>query len=142
MLNPEQLVGEKIKQYRIDAHIDRGGMADVYLAFDENLHRQVALKIMLPAYAHDKQFVERFWREARTAARLDHPHIVQVYEISQTEGQRPYIAMQYIEGGSIKDKLNALDGRPLPAEEALTIVQKVALALNVAHNANIVHRDI
>ena len=142
MLDPKQLVGEKIKQYRIDAHIDRGGMADVYLAFDENLHRRVALKIMLPAYAHDKQFVERFWREARTAARLDHPNIVQVYEISQTESQRPFIAMQYIDGGSIKDKLNALNGRPLPAEEALAIVQKVALALNVAHNANIIHRDI
>ncbi len=142
MLDPEQLIGEKINQYRIDAHIDRGGMADVYLAFDEKLHRRVALKIMLPAYAHDKQFVERFWREARTAARLDHPNIVQVYEISQTEGQRPYIAMQYIDGGSIKDKLTALDGRAMPAEEALAIVQKVALALNVAHNANIIHRDI
>ncbi|MCB9420397.1 MAG: protein kinase [Ardenticatenaceae bacterium] len=142
MLDPEQLVGEKIKQYRIDDHIDRGGMADVYLAFDENLHRRVALKIMLPAYAHDKQFVERFWREARTAARLDHPNIVQVYEISQTEGQRPYIAMQYIDGGSIKDRLNALNGRPMPAEEALAIVRQVALALNVAHDANIIHRDI
>ena len=142
MLNPEQLVGEQIKQYRIEAHIDRGGMADVYLALDENLQRRVALKIMLPAFAHDKQFVERFWREARTAARLDHTHIVQVYEISSTPDERPYIAMQYIEGGSLKDKLVALDGRLLPVEEALTIVRQVAVALSVAHNAQIVHRDI
>ncbi len=142
MLDPKQLVGEQIKQYRIEAHIDRGGMADVYLAQDMNLQRKVALKIMLPAYAHDKQFVERFWREARTAARLDHPNIVQVYEISSTPGQRPYIAMQYIDGGSLKDKLTALDGRPLPEKEALTIIRQVADALSVAHNANVIHRDI
>jgi serine/threonine protein kinase len=142
MLDPEQLVGEKIKQYRIDAHIDRGGMADVYLAFDENLHRRVALKIMLPAFAHDRQFVERFWREARTAAGLDHPHIVQVYEIDSTPDQRPYIAMQYIEGGSLKDKLLALGDGSMPVDTALTILRQVALALGVAHDAHIVHRDI
>lgn len=142
MLEPEQLVGEKIKQYRIDAHIDRGGMADVYLAFDENLHRRVALKIMLPAFAHDRQFVERFWREARTAAGLDHPNIVQVYEIDSTPDQRPYIAMQYIEGGSLKDRLLALGEGAMPVDTALTILRQVALALGLAHDAHIVHRDI
>jgi serine/threonine-protein kinase len=62
MLEPEQLVGKQIKHYQIQDHIDRGGMADVYLAFDETLQRQVALKIMLPAFAHDKQFIDRFRR--------------------------------------------------------------------------------
>ena len=142
MLDPEALVGKQIKQYRIDAHVDRGGMADVYLALDENLQRRVALKIMLPAFAHDKQFVDRFWREARTAARLDHPNIVQVYEIGSTPDERPYIAMQYIEGGSLKDKLGALDGRLLPVTEALAIMRQVTVALGVAHAAHIVHRDI
>ena len=142
MLEPEQLIGEQIKQYKIQDHIDRGGMADVYLALDETLQRQVALKIMLPAFAHDKQFVERFWREAQTAARLDHTHIIQVFEIGNTDDHRPYIAMQYIDGGSLKDKLLALDGRLMPVEEALKVVRQVAVALGVAHDASIVHRDV
>ncbi|MCP4425444.1 MAG: protein kinase [Chloroflexi bacterium] len=142
MLNPERLVDTKINQYHIQAHIDRGGMADVYLALDENLQRRVALKIMLPAFAHDEQFVERFWREARTAARLDHPNIVRVYEIGNTPGERPYIAMQYIDGGSLKDKLVSLDGRPMLVDDALTVIRQIAIALGVAHDAQIVHRDI
>ncbi|HFQ93316.1 MAG TPA: serine/threonine protein kinase, partial [Anaerolineae bacterium] len=143
--NSYKLLGQQIDQYRILRHIARGGMADVYLAEDVDLERKVALKIMLDALAaSDPQFAERFRREAITVAKLDHPNIVQVYTVGQTPDGQPYIAMQYIEGGSLRDKLKELSDRRklLTTEQALNIVRQIALALAVAHKAGIVHRDL
>ena len=140
-----KLVGQQIDQYHIVRHIARGGMADVYLAEDIDLERKVALKVMLAALATaDPQFAERFRREAKTVARLDHPNIVQVYTVGQTPTGQPYIAMQYIEGGSLQKKLKELADRKklLTTEQALNIVRQIALALGAAHEAGIVHRDL
>ncbi len=142
-------IGTRIGQYEIREHIARGGMADVYLAYEEELERKVALKIMLPALAQDAQFVQRFRREARTVARLDHPNIVQIYSVGLTPerpgvAQRPYIAMKFVEGGSLRDKMQQLAarGKLLTTEQTLNIIRHVAEALSVAHNANIIHRDL
>ena len=91
-----RLVGQTIDQFHIIKHIARGGMADVYLAKDTILGREVAFKVMLDALALDPQYVKRFQREARVVARLDHPNIVHVYSTGQTQFGQPYIAMQYI----------------------------------------------
>jgi serine/threonine-protein kinase len=143
-MDTEKYIGHKIDRYRIVQHIARGGMADVYLAEDEDLGRKVALKIMLDTLAIDPQFVQRFRQEARTVARLDHPNIVQVYTVGETPTGRPYIAMQYIEGGALREKLEQLArrGKLLTTEQALNVARQIALALAVAHQAQIVHRDL
>ncbi len=148
-MDTKYLIGQQIDNYRIIKHIDRGGMADVYLAEDVNLKRQVALKIMLDILAVDAEFVQRFRREAQTVARLNHPNIVQVYTVGMTAtqsqtAQRPYIAMRYIEGGSLRDKLKQLAQRNklLTTEQALNIIRQIALALIAAHKAGIIHRDL
>jgi serine/threonine-protein kinase len=142
--NPNELVGQQIEQYEIHKHIARGGMADVYLARDVTLERLVALKIMLPALAANDDFVARFQREAQIVARLEHPNIVQIYSIGQTRTNRPYLAMQYIEGGSLQDTLAQLEanGELLDTHQALGIINKMADALRVAHEAGIIHRDL
>jgi Tol biopolymer transport system component len=119
-------------------------MADVYLADDLGLRRKVVLKIMLPHLAQDEAFVTRFQREARTTARLNHPNIIQVYSTGLTPDGRPYLAMQYIRGGTLHEKLTRLaaQGELLPAQTALTIMRQIADALNFAHGAGIVHRDL
>jgi serine/threonine protein kinase len=137
-METRQLIGQQIDRYLILDHIARGGMADVYLAEDVDLKREVALKVMLEVLAQDPLFVQRFRREARTVARLDHPNIVQVYSTGLTPTNQPYIAMQYIRGGSLREKLEELAarGKLLTAEQALNIVRQVALALGVAHDGS------
>ncbi len=144
MADPDLLVGQRIEQYEILKHIARGGMADVYLAYEGDLQRKVALKIMLPALAADEQYVARFRREAQTVARLDHPNIVHVYGIGLMDDGRPYIAMQYVEGGSLRDTLVKMgqENRLIETHQSLSIIGKMADALHVAHNAGIMHRDI
>jgi serine/threonine-protein kinase len=144
MSDPKALVGQQIEQYVIRKHIARGGMADVYLAYEEELQRKVALKIMLPALVADEQYVVRFQREAQTVAQLDHANIVHVYAIGLTVEGRPFIAMQYIEGGSLRDTLVRVSqqGQLVDTNQALTIIGKMADALQVAHAVGIVHRDI
>ncbi len=143
-MDTEQFIGQQIDRYIIVNHIARGGMADVYLAEDIDLKRKVALKVMLEMLAADPQFVQRFRREAQTVAQLDHPNIVQVYSTGLTPSKQPYIAMQFIEGGSLQEKLEQLDarGKLLTTEQALNITRQLALALGVAHDAHIVHRDL
>ncbi len=148
-MDAENLVGQQIDRYRILKHIARGGMADVYLAEDVDLKRKVAFKVMLAALSTDPQFAARFRREAQIVAKLEHPNIVQIYRTglmpSQSAAiQQPYLVMQYIDGGSLRDKLQALadQGKSLTTEQALTITSKIAQALAVAHRANIVHRDL
>jgi len=148
-MDTERFVGQQIDQYRIVRHIARGGMADVYLAEDVDLKRKVALKIMLDTLAVDDQFVQRFRREAQIVARLDHPNIVQIYTVGMMPAQpraapRPYLAMQYIEGGSLRDKLQQLAqrGKLLTAEQSLNITRQIAEALAMAHQAEVIHRDL
>lgn len=144
MLDPETVVGMQVDSYQIEAHIARGGMADVYLAHDLDLDRQVILKVLLPAFAQDQEFVERFRREAKAMARLEHPNIVRVYRVGALPSEQPYIAMQYIDGGSLEEALLKLSAQRqmLTLEYALALIRQIADALSAAHQAGIVHRDI
>src|SRR3712207_3762847 len=117
-----------------------GGMARVYLARDNVLDREVALKVLRDQYGYDEALVERFRREARNAASLNHPNIVQVYDQGRDDDGTYYIAMEYVPGGTLKD-LMAKEGSLAP-KEAAGIASRVAVALEVAHGRGIVHRDI
>ena len=126
-------------RYAIDGPIARGGMADVFLARDQQLDRQVAIKILFPEYARDPNFVERFRREAQNAAMLNHANIVSVYDYGQERGTY-FIVMEYVEGQSLRDVLRS-EGR-MPAMQAARIAAEIAAALDFAHRHGVVHRDI
>ena len=114
-------------------------MASVYLAEDNELPRQVALKLLPNQFIADKQLTERFFREARAAAKLEHPNIILIYEASVFEGQ-PFIAMQFIDGPTVADLISA-KGK-IEIEESVSIICKVLETLEAAHNKGIFHRDI
>lgn len=126
-------------RYEIIASLARGGMAEVFLAHDRTLDRKVALKALFPEYAREPSFVERFRREAQAAANLNHPNIVAIHDWGQDTGTY-FIVMEYVEGRSLRDLL-ASNG-PLPSDVALRIGSEIASALEAAHRAGIVHRDI
>ncbi|MDQ3778348.1 MAG: protein kinase, partial [Actinomycetota bacterium] len=126
-------------RYRILRKLGTGGMANVYLAEDEELGRRVAIKILNDRHASDDQFVERFRREAKNAAGLSHPNIVSIYDRGEAEGTY-YIAMEYLEGRSLKDRIVA-EG-PLPTSAAIECTRQILRAVGFAHRRGIVHRDI
>ena len=126
-------------RYRIMRKLGSGGMADVYLAEDEELGRRVAIKILNDKYAPDEQFVERFRREAKNAAGLSHPNIVSIYDRGEAEGTY-YIAMEYLDGRSLKELVVARG--PLPIADAIAATRQVLAALRFAHRKGVVHRDI
>lgn len=144
MMDATKLAGQQIDRYHILQHLARGGMADVYLAEDLDLHRRVALKVLLDVLAAEEPFVQRFRREARTVAQLEHPNIVQVYGTGLTPTGQPYIAMQFIDGPSLSEKLNefAEAGRLAPTTQVLALVRQIAAALAAAHQAGVIHRDL
>ena len=115
-------------------------MADVYLAHDDVLGRDVALKVMNGRYAHDDEFVERFRREAQSAAALSHPNIVSIYDRGESEDGTYYIAMEYLPGGTLKDRI--LKRGALAPRTAASVALQIAEALRAAHGAGVVHRDI
>ncbi len=126
-----------IPGYRILSALGRGGMATVYLALQESVQRQIALKVMSPTLIGDSEFGERFLREARIAANLHHPHIVQVHDVGRA-GDFHYIAMEYLAGGPALRRDEAPRGLPF----ALRVVREIALALDFAHRRGVIHRDI
>ncbi|MYI53372.1 MAG: serine/threonine protein kinase [Acidimicrobiaceae bacterium] len=126
-------------RYELLRRIARGGMADVYLARDASLDRQVAVKVLFPEFANDPSFVERFRREAKAAANLNHPNIVGIYDWGQEQGTY-YIVMEYVVGRSMADVMRST-GRLSP-DRAAEIASDVAEALSSAHNAGLVHRDV
>ncbi len=134
------LIGQLLdNRYQVTSLLARGGMATVYLATDTRLDRVVALKVMHPHLASDPGFVARFQREARSAARLSHPHVVGVYDQGESVGQ-VYLAMEYIPGRTLRDVLDEYG--PLSLEQALVLLDPVLEALDAAHAAGFVHRDI
>jgi serine/threonine protein kinase len=120
------LIGEQIDQYLIQKLIARGGMAEVYLATDVMLQRQVALKVMLSELAIDQTATARFRREAEAVARLNHPNIIQIYTTGVTPDNRPYLAMQYVPGGSLQQKLAELSrqGQQMSVGESLYLSRR------------------
>jgi beta-lactam-binding protein with PASTA domain/predicted Ser/Thr protein kinase len=126
-------------RYQIVRHLARGGMAEVYLARDLLLDRQVALKVLFPEFSTDPSFVERFRREARAAANLNHPNIVSVYDWGE-EGGTYFIVMEYIEGPTLRDVIRG-EG-PLFPNRAAEIGAEIAAALEFAHRRGVIHRDV
>jgi serine/threonine-protein kinase len=126
-------------RYRLEARIGSGGMSTVYLAFDETLQRQVAIKLLNREVASDSDQLERFRREARAVAQLSHPHIVGVIDQGE-DADRPYIVFEYVEGETLKERIRRL-GR-LPIAEAVAYAIEIARALGAAHARHIVHRDV
>ncbi|MBE0447299.1 MAG: serine/threonine protein kinase [Actinobacteria bacterium] len=127
------------ERYRIDEVIGRGGMAMVYRAFDTVLYRPVAIKILHAQFAHNPHFVERFKREAQSAASLVHRNITTIYDTGYADGMY-FIIMEYINGRTLKQVID--DRAPLPITESADIARQVAEALNHAHSRGIIHRDI
>jgi serine/threonine protein kinase len=131
--------GSRIAGYLIQEQIGRGGMAVVYRASDPRLNRPVALKILAPELAGDAAFRQRFLREMRAAASVDHPHIVPVFDAGEADGAL-FIAMRYVSGQDLRTLLDA--ERTLPAARVAHIVTQVASALDEAHSRGLVHRDV
>ena len=138
-MEPFTPVGTEVGRYRLESVIGRGGMAIVYQAEDLRLGRRVALKVLAPELAESPDFRERFLRESRFAAGLEHPNIVPIYEAGDADGLL-YIAMRYLPDGDL-NKLLAKEGRLAPAE-VVAIGSQVAAALDTAHAVGLVHRDV
>ncbi|MFC7344083.1 Stk1 family PASTA domain-containing Ser/Thr kinase [Saccharopolyspora griseoalba] len=139
------LVGSMLEgRYRVDSLIARGGMSTVYRGLDTRLERPVALKVMDERYSGDRSFVERFEREARSAAKLHHNDIVAVFDQGVDrgpDGDRVFLVMELVEGCTLRD-LIVDRGGPLPLAMALSVLEPLLSALSVAHRAGMVHRDV
>ena len=137
--SPQAPKRARIGGYEIIAKLGQGGMGAVFKATQLSVARTVALKVLPPRLAQNKEFVTRFFREARSAAKLNHPNVVQAIDAGQADDYY-YFAMEFIEGQSIEDVLKT--GRTVPEREALETVRDIGLALDFAHEAGIIHRDI
>jgi serine/threonine protein kinase len=131
--------GAEVAGYRLDEQIGQGGMAVVFRARDQRLDRQVALKLLAPGLAADVAFRQRFIRESRAAAAVDHPHIIPVYDAGDAGGVL-FIAMRFVHGGDVRSLL--AEQGALPVARAWSIVTQVGSALDAAHAHGLVHRDV
>lgn len=133
------LIGQTLgNKYKIVQLLGKGGMATVYKGYQEQIDRYVAIKVLPPHPGQDAEFAQRFLLEARTVARLQHPHILPVYDYG-TEGDVAYLATAYIEGGALGDRI---DSGPMPLSTVETYLREIASALDYAHRQGIVHRDV
>lgn len=138
-MSSSSLIGQTLGgKYKIIELLGRGGMATVYKGYHEEIDRYVAIKVLPPHPGQDTEFVERFRLEARTIARLQHPHILPVYDYG-TQGDILYLAVAYLEGGSLGDKI---DNGPMPLKTVETYLREIAAALDYAHRQGIIHRDV
>jgi hypothetical protein len=128
------------ERYELEHRLGHGGMATVYLARDLKLDREVAIKLLADNYAGDDEVRKRFSREARLAARLDHPNVVQVFDVGE-EDDRPYIVMEHVDGGTLADRLNGRK-RAMARAESLRLLGQLCDGLAHAHSKKLIHRDI
>jgi serine/threonine protein kinase len=145
-MQQDPLIGATLGNYKILAPLGQGGMARVYRASQENLGREVAVKVLPPWYAADRSFVERFNLEAKLVAGLSHPNIVTIHDFNEQSGNL-YIVMQLVDGGTLKQQIDTLPERPgsvraMDLEEVNHIFEQLADALSYAHRKGIIHRDI
>jgi serine/threonine protein kinase len=143
-MNIQNLSGQFVGQYQIRAFLGMGGMGAVYRAYQANLKREVAIKILLPLYASQPGYAERFVREAQTAASLEHTHIVPIFDYGSVSGIT-YVAMRLLSGSTLAERLTEQNasGQPLPAPvESSDILKQLASALDYAHSKGVIHRDI
>lgn len=134
-LQPGQMLGP----YRIINQIGQGGMATVYKAYQASMDRNVAIKVLPSQLAQSQEFIQRFQQEARIIAKLEHPHILPVFDYGESEGIT-YFVMRYLDAGTLSEKMQK--GRPLPLEEIDRLFTQLAEALNYAHGFGIIHRDL
>jgi Flp pilus assembly protein TadD/predicted Ser/Thr protein kinase len=130
--------GENVGPYRVLEQLGSGGMATVFKSYHAALDRYVAIKILHPAFKADPQFFERFKREARIVAKLEHPNIIPVYDFNEHHGE-PYLVMRFVEGDTLKPRMQ---GHPMPPNEVLRLMRPVCEALAYAHAQGVLHRDI
>ncbi len=126
-------------RYRLVSHLAKGGMSDVYLAVDVALGRRVAVKLLPKSHSEDESFVRRFRREAQSAANLNHPNIVGIYDWGEAEGSY-FMVMELVEGDCLRDLI--AEGRPLHPRRAVEVARQVVLALATAHRLGVIHRDV
>ena len=124
--------------YRLESLLGHGGMSIVYLAEHTGLERKVALKLLSPQLSDDEAFRERFTRESKLAASLDHPNVIPIYEASESDGVF-FIAMRYVKGADLRTLLKA---GPLDSPRTVAIIDQTATALTAAHAHQLIHRDI
>ncbi len=137
------LTGHTLGKYQLQERLGRGGMAEVYKAYQPGLDRFVALKVMHPHLAEAPDFLGRFQREAQAVARLHHPHIVQVFDFD-VEGEQHYMVMEYVRGATLKDHLDNLftRGERMPVDEVLGLFRTLLEAVGYAHRQGMIHRDL
>jgi serine/threonine protein kinase len=131
--------GQMLGPYRIITQIGKGGMANVYKAYQPSVDRYVAIKVLPSQLAESQEFATRFHQEARIIAKLEHPHILPVFDYGESDGVA-YFVMRYLEAGTLRDKMEA--GRPLPLNDIDRIFTQLAEALSYAHSFGIIHRDL
>src|SRR5260221_12281244 len=144
MLNITTLTGLTIGQYTLKEQLGAGGMGVVYRGYQPNLEREVAIKILPPSMANQEGYIEGFMREARTAAGLEHAHIVPIYDYG-TQQELSYVVMRLLTGGSLAQRMQqrVKDNLPLPARgEVSQMLKEIASALDYAHSRGVIHRDI
>jgi tRNA A-37 threonylcarbamoyl transferase component Bud32 len=134
----ENLTGRQLGPYQILAPLGEGGMASVYRAYQPSMDREVAVKVLPRQYSQSPEYLARFKQEARLLARLQHPHVLPVFDFGESDGYT-YIAMPLIAGGTLKDLMTS---KPMPVERAAAIIGQVGDALDYAHASGLVHRDI
>ena len=132
------MIGTKLGPYEITEEIGKGGMATVYRAYQPSMDRHVAVKVIRASMLGDSVGRDRFTREAKLIAKLEHPHLLPVYDFDGAHDP-PYIVMRFLEGGTLKQ---VMDADPLPPEEMLYMLRQVATALDYAHRQEVVHRDL
>ena len=136
----ERLTGRKLGEYELHEVIGQGGMATIYRATQPRVGRDVAVKVVTAPYARYEAFLRRFEQEARTSARLQHPHILPIYDVGVAEG-RPYLVMAYLPGGTLH-RLIAAHPTGLPLREVIRLTGEIASALDYAHEQGIIHCDL
>ncbi|MGZ5367837.1 MAG: Stk1 family PASTA domain-containing Ser/Thr kinase [Aeromicrobium sp.] len=139
-MGDEALIGRVLdERYVIGQRIARGGMASVFMATDKRLDRVVAVKVMHSGMGDDRQFTERFVREAQSAAKLNHPNVVSVFD-QGADGDVTYLVMEYVPGNTLRDVMR--DECPMAPRRALALMEQILVALSAAHAAHIIHRDV
>ncbi|MCQ6274047.1 Stk1 family PASTA domain-containing Ser/Thr kinase [Bacillus sp. V3B] len=135
------MIGKRLSgRYKILEMVGGGGMANVYLAHDMILDRDVAVKVLRLDFANNEEFIRRFHREAQSATSLAHPNIVNIYDVGDEDDSIYYIVMEYIDGQTLKEYIQKRS--PVPIEDALTVMQQLTSAISHAHHNHIIHRDI